>query len=290
MNHTPISHDTSPADTFQRLLLTGAAGTLGRQLVAPLQALCRTLRLSDLAAGLQRLPPQPGAEQEACDLADSAAVHQLLAGVDAVVHLGGVSVEGPFAPILQANILGVHNLYEAARRHGVRRIVFASSNHVTGCYRQDERLGPQDPPRPDGHYGVSKLFGEGVANLYWDRYGIETVSLRIGTATPEPLDRRALSSWISPRDLAELVRCALTAPHVGHTVAYGVSANPRSWWDTAAAWARLGFVPQDSAEPYADRVGHIELPAGPQRELQGGSFLGIGPFDETPTGPESAAA
>ena len=259
------------------VLLTGAAGALGRALAGPLRASCQRLILSDLAGPLARL-----ADPQAlpCDLADPVAVHALLAGVDAVVHLGGVSVEGPFEPILQANIRGVHNLYEAARRQGVKRIVFASSNHVSGCYRQDEQEGPQDPPRPDGNYGISKLFGEGVASLYWHRWGIETVSLRIGTATPAPIDRRSLASWLSPRDLLQLVRCSLSAPDVGHTVAYGVSANPRSWWRSEAAWARLGYVPQDSAEPWAEQVGHILLPEGPTRELQGGSFLGIGPFDE----------
>jgi uronate dehydrogenase len=277
MNKPETDLPTRPALSHQVVVLTGAAGALGRALAAPLRADCQRLILSDLAGPLARLNDPQAVP---CDLADAAAVHALLDGVDAVVHLGGVSVEGPFEPILQANIRGVHNLYEAARRQGVRRIVFASSNHVSGCYRQDERVGPLDPPRPDGNYGISKLFGEGVASLYWHRYGIETVSLRIGTATPAPIDRRSLASWLSPRDLVQLVRCSLSAPAVGHTVAYGVSANPRSWWNSAAAWALLGYVPQDSAEPWTEQVGHLLLPEGPTRELQGGSFLGIGPFDE----------
>jgi uronate dehydrogenase len=277
------NHDNFPGT----VLLTGAAGALGRALAAPLQAGCVRLIRSDLAAALDALGD---ASAQPCDLADPRAVHALLAGVQAVVHLGGVSVEGPFEPILQANIRGVHNLYEAARRQGVRRIVLASSNHVTGAYRQDETITPQDPPRPDGNYGVSKLFAEGLASLYWDRHGIETVCLRIGSATPEPIDRRSLASWLSPRDLARLVHCALTAPAVGCLLAYGVSANPRSWWDSRAAWAKLGYEPQDSAEPYADRVGHIVLPAGPQRDRQGGSFWGLGPFDEHGLGPPCASS
>lgn len=262
-----------------RLLLTGAAGTLGRALAAPLAAHCRELVRSDLPGPLQALG-DPAAQ--ACDLADASAVQRLLHGVDAVVHLGGVSVEGPFDPILQANIRGLHNLYEAARRLRTRRIVFASSNHVTGCYAQGERISPQDPPRPDGNYGLSKLFGEGIASLYWHRYGIESVCLRIGTATPTPPDRRGLSTWISLRDLAELMRCSLTAPGVGFLVAYGMSGNTRGWWDTAEAWAQLGFRPQDDAETHAATVQHLELPAGPQRLMQGGSFLGLGPYDPPP--------
>lgn len=261
---------------FRHLLLTGAAGTLGRALAEPLRALCGTLVRSDLPGPLATLG-DPSALP--CDLSDAAAVHRLLDGVDAVVHLGGVSVEGPWEPILQANIRGLHHLYEAARRHGTRRIVFASSNHVTGCYEQGRTTRPTDPPRPDGNYGLSKLFGEGIASLYWDRHGVESVCLRIGTATPAPPDRRGLSTWISLRDLAALVRCALVAPGVGYLVAYGMSANTRGWWDTAEAWSQLGFVPQDDAEAHAAEVQQRLLPEGPQRRLQGGSFLGRGPYD-----------
>jgi uronate dehydrogenase len=264
---------------FGHLLLTGAAGTLGRALTPPLLGMATRLTVSDLAAPLAAVALPAGAVPVACELSDAQAVQALLTGVDAVVHLGGVAVEGPVGPILQANVHGLHHLYEAARRQGVRRIVFASSNHVTGAYRQDERIGPDDPPRPDGHYGLSKLYGEGIASLYWHRHGIESVCLRIGTATPTPEDSRALASWLSPRDLVQLVQRALTAPEVGCLVAYGCSRNTRRWWDSDAAWARLGYVPQDDAEVYAPQVEHRLLPEGPQRELQGGSFLGIGPFD-----------
>ncbi len=267
---------------FDTLLLTGAAGTLGRALAPALQGLARRLRVSDLAQPLARAHQPAGAEVWPCDLADAPSVHQMLVGVGAVVHLGGVSVEGPFEPILQSNIRGLHNLYEAARRQGVKRIVFASSNHVTGCYPQAQTVTPLDPPRPDGNYGLSKMFGEGIASLYWDRHGIETVCLRIGTATPAPPDKRGLSTWISLPDLARLVTCALTAPGVGFLVAYGMSRNSRAFWNTDAAWARLGFVPQDNAEAYAPQVQHLLQPDGPMQLLQGGLFLGIGPFDDEP--------
>jgi uronate dehydrogenase len=265
---------------LRTLLITGAAGTLGRALAQPLQPLARRLRLSDRAEPLARITPPAGAELVPCELADAGAVDGLLAGVDAIVHLGGVSVEGPFEPILQANIRGLHNLYEAARRHGTKRIVFASSNHVTGCYEQGRPTHPQEPARPDGNYGLSKLFGEGIASLYWDRWGIETVCLRIGTATPAPPDRRGLSTWISLPDLARLVTAALTAPAVGFLVAYGASANTRLWWQTQEAWAKLGYQPQDNAETYAPQVAHLDQPEGPTRTLQGGAFLAMGPYDD----------
>jgi uronate dehydrogenase len=270
--------NTAPP-VFDTLLLTGAAGSLGRVLAPALRGLCRTLQLSDLPAALAALPLQPGDEARPADLADAAAMDALLHGVQAVVHLGGVSVEGPFAPILAANLAGTTHLYEAARRTGTRRIVFASSNHVTGGYPQGQVLTAADAPRPDGFYGASKLYGEGLAALYWQRYGIESVCLRIGSATPEPSDARALATWLSLRDLAQLVRCALTAPDVACTIAYGCSANTRRWWQDDATWARLGYAPQDNAEAWAAQLRDRLLPEGPQRNLQGGSFLGIGPFD-----------
>jgi uronate dehydrogenase len=276
---------TAPFDT---LLLTGAAGALGRALAPTLQGLAVRLRVSDLAQPLANAGLPAGTEAWPCDLADARAVHQMMAGVAAVVHLGGISVEGPFEPILQANIRGLHNLYEAARRQGVGRVVFASSNHVTGCYPQAQTVTPLDPPRPDGNYGLSKLFGEGIASLYWDRYGIETVCLRIGTATPAPPDRRGLATWLSLPDLARLVTCALTAPGVGFLVAYGISANTRRFYDSEAAWARLGFEPQDNAEAHAAQVEHLLQPDGPQRTLQGGSFVGRGPYDELAPGAPTA--
>lgn len=264
------------------LLLTGAAGRLGQVLTAPLAALCGTLVLSDLPQALPKLaqPLPANARVQGCDLADAGAVLALLQGVDAVLHLGGISVEGPWQPILQANVMGSHNLYEAARRQGVPRIVQASSNHVTGCYPRSQRISPQDPPRPDGNYGLSKMFGEGLASLYWQRHGIQSVCLRIGTATPTPPDLRGLCGWLSPRDMLQLVTRALLAPDVGCLVAYGCSDNTRSWWHAQEAWQRLGYQPQDNSEAHAPAVQHLVLPPGPQTELQGGAFVAWGPYDD----------
>jgi uronate dehydrogenase len=264
---------------FRTLLLTGAAGYLGRTLAPGLLPLTQRLRVSDLAVPLAAADLPAAAQRHPCDLADARAVHTLLAGVDAVVHLGGVAVEGPWDPILQANIRGLHHLYEAARRQGVKRVVFASSNHVTGCYEQAQTIRPTHPPRPDGNYGLSKLFGEGLASLYWDRFGIETVCLRIGTATPTPPDARALATWLSLPDLVRLVSASLTAPDVGCTIAWGMSANTRAFWRDDGTWARLGYQPQDDAEAHAPQVQHLLQPEGPQRDLQGGAFLARGPYD-----------
>jgi uronate dehydrogenase len=265
-----------PDRRFHRLLLTGAAGGLGRELRGRLTAHCEILRLSDIA---DLGDASAGEELRRVDLADAGAVLALLEGVDAVIHLGGVSTEQAWEAILPANIVGTYNLYEAARRHGVKRVVFASSNHVTGFYRQDEVIAAGAAPRPDGLYGLSKAFGEDLAQLYFDRHGIETVSLRIGSSFPAPLNRRMLATFLSYDDLERLVVASLTAPVVGHSVVYGVSANDRTWWDNTPA-RHLGYVPQDSSTPWAAEIERREAPADlsdPAVIYQGGAFVRQGP-------------
>jgi uronate dehydrogenase len=272
----PSSADARPV--FDRLLLTGAAGGLGRELRPRLRRLARVLRLSDVA---EVAPAGEGEELVAAALEDAGAVDRIVAGSEAIVHLGGISTEGPFAPILDANIVGVWHLYEAARRHGVKRVVFASSNHVTGFYRQDEVIAPSDPVRPDGHYSLSKAFGENVARFYFDRYGIESVCLRIGSSFPEPKDRRMLATWLSYDDLERLVVASLTAPVVGFSVVYGASDNTTTWWDNTSA-SHLGFRPQDSSERYrasAEARQPVLDSRDPATIFQGGAFVKQGPFE-----------
>ncbi|HEX4780065.1 MAG TPA: NAD(P)-dependent oxidoreductase [Usitatibacter sp.] len=267
-----------PQPRLGRLLLTGAAGGLGQVLRQRLKAFARTLRVSDREA----LAPAGVAEEVVqCDLADREAVLRLVEGVDAIAHFGGISVEAAFEPILQSNIVGVFNLYEAARKHGVKRVVFASSNHVAGFRRQDERIDADDPVRPDGLYGVSKAFGENLSRFYYDRYGIETSCLRIGSSFPKVRDRRMLATFLSYDDLVELVRCSLFAPKLGHTIVFGASDNSSSWWDNSKA-AHLGFRPRDSADTQRARVEAESPPLDPEdpaRIYQGGVFVRTGPFE-----------
>ena len=262
---------------FRRLLLTGAAGNLGRELRPRLKAYCETLRLShrkEIGAA------DAGEEIVVASLEDKAQVHALLQDVDAVVHMGGVSTEQTWEAILAGNIVGMVNLYEAARAHRTKRIVFASSNHVTGFYRQNDVITPQHPPRPDGFYGLSKAFGENLAQLYWDKHGIETVSLRIGSSFVEPKDRRMLATWMSFDDTERLIVAALTAPVVGHTVIYGMSDNATVFWDNTSA-RHIGYRPQDSSDKYRDaaeaRQPTIDL-TQPAALYQGGAFVTQGPF------------
>jgi uronate dehydrogenase len=273
--------DNRPDDgKFRRLLLTGAAGGIGQVIRPRVAAFAQRLRISDLARACPT-EAAPHEEIRPCDLADKQAVDALVAGCDAVIHLGGVSVERPFEEILEANIKGVYNLYEGARRHGVKRVVFASSNHVTGFYRQDEKIDAHALRRPDGYYGLSKSFGEDTAQFYFDRYGVETVSIRIGSAFPEPKDRRMMASWLSYDDLFELLRLSLFTPGVGHTVVYGMSDNAVTWWDNRHA-AGLGFAPRDSSEPFRAKVEAQPAPAAndPVSVLQGGAFTAAGPFEK----------
>jgi uronate dehydrogenase len=194
--------------------------------------------------------------------------------VDMVIHLAAIADEASFDDILAGNLTTTYSVFEAARRAGVRRVVFASSNHVTGFYPRGEPVGPDDPVRPDGFYGVSKAFGEALGRLYAEKYGLQVVCLRIGTFAERPATPRQLSTWLSPRDCIQLVRCCLDAREVGFTVVYGVSANTRSWWKDDAA-VSLGYRPQDNAEEFAGQI--EEPPSGaPSRladRLQGGSFV-----------------
>lgn len=269
-NSTPLS--------LGRVLLTGAAGGLGKVLRPRLRPRCTLLRLSDIAP---MDPPEDGEQVLQVPLEDRVAVNTLLEGIAAVVHLGGISTEQPFDAILQANFVGTYNLYEAARRHGVKRIVFASSNHVTGFYRQDEVIDATMPVRPDGYYGLSKAFGENLSRFYFDRYGIETVCLRIGSSFPEPKDRRMLASWLSYDDLERLVLASLTAPVVGHSIVYGMSDNTTTWWDNTPA-RHIGFQPQDSSEPWR-AAREAAQPVLDRRDpavvYQGGAFVRMGPFE-----------
>lgn len=254
------------------VLLTGAAGGLGTLMRGLLPQYGYALRLFDL----RPVEGEPGAVT--ADLTDTAALRKAVRGVDAIIHLAGISLEAPFEKILHSNIEGTHRLYEAAREEGVRRVVFASSNHAVGFTPVPSPGSPPipvgTPHRPDTYYGLSKSFGEDLAQLYWDLHGIETVSVRIGSCFPEPTTVRMLSIWLSPADGARLLHAALTAQDVGHTVVYGSSANTRLWWDLAPARA-LGYEPQDDSEPYASQLlaeqGELD-PQHPDQARLGGQF------------------
>ncbi|MCB1488346.1 MAG: NAD(P)-dependent oxidoreductase [Bauldia sp.] len=235
---------------FQKVLLTGAAGGLGRVLRPALRKELEFLRSTDINP---MDPPEANEETIVADLADPTSATRLVEGIEAIVHFGGISTEADFESIERVNIAGMYHLYEAARLAGVKRVVFASSNHAIGFYPQSQVIDTAVPQRPDTFYGLSKAFGENLASLYWDKHGIETVSIRIGSSFPEPTDRRMLLTWLSYGDLIQLVSRALTAPRVGNLVVYGVSDNAATFWDNRLAGI-LGYKAADSSEAYREKV------------------------------------
>jgi uronate dehydrogenase len=256
---------------IERVLITGAAGKIGRALRTGLRGHYPALRLLDVAP---QDGAEPGEEVVTLDLNDRPAAEAAMKDVDAVIHLAAVAHEAAFDDIVAGNITPTYSVFEAARKAGVRRVVFASSNHVTGFYPRSETIGPDDPVRPDTFYGVSKAFGEALGRLYADKHGLEVVCVRIGSFAERPTTPRQLSIWLSPRDCIQLVRCCLDAAAVGYKIVYGVSANTRSWWKDDAA-ATLGYHPQDNAEEFAAQI--EEPPFGGASRLadraQGGSFV-----------------
>jgi uronate dehydrogenase len=262
---------------FKRLLLTGAGGGLGAVLRERIKPWADVIRVSDIK---EIAPAGPGEEVVQCDLGDRKAVMALLEDVDAVLHFGGVSVEDEFETIMNANILGLHHLYEGVHKRGIRRVIYASSSHVVGYYPTTQVVDANAPLRPDGIYGVSKCFGEALSRYYYDRFGIETVCLRIGSSFAEPRNARMMVTFLAYDDLVELVRCALFTPRVGHTITFGVSDNPVRWWDNRAA-AHLGFQAKCSSRDFADRFPADGVwPPGDDitSTYQGGPFLTAGPI------------
>ena len=255
---------------MRRILLTGASGEIGsrlRLLLRPVYELVLT--------GL--VPPanlEPDEIFIQADLADAAAVEAAAQGVEGIVHLGGQSGEAPWEPILRANISGTYNVYEAARRQGVKRVVFASSNHVVGFYPRSRRIGTDVLPLPDTRYGVSKAFGEALGALYAHKFGLGVFCIRIGNVSDAPADERRLAIWLKPEDLVSLIRIGLEREGLVYEVVYGVSDNARGWWDNSRA-RELGYRPAGRSEDFAGQAlaAQASLPPDEAGNLfQGGSF------------------
>lgn len=266
---------------YERILISGALGRLGSRLRKGLKPLARKIRLSD-RTDIDDLEPHE--EAMACDLGDASAVLAAAEGVEAIVHFGGAPLESPWEEILASNIRGSYNVWEASRKQGVRRIVYASSVHAIGYHELEAHIDTNAPHRPDSLYGLSKCFVEDLGRLYWDKFGIESVHLRIFSSYPEPADRRMLWSWLSFADCVRLATAALTAPRVGHTVAFGLSNNRLKPVDDRLS-GHLGFHPEDSAEPFRDAVEAakpLQDPKAPATRYLGGWFVDLGhPDDES---------
>jgi uronate dehydrogenase len=266
-------YDMNDREQYPNILITGAAGYLGGVLRRALRGTEFRVRLSDKQA-----PPYPLEADEdfvPADLADFERVQAATQNIDAIVHLGGFSVEGPWDAILGANIVGTYNVFEAAKRAGVKRVVFASTHHVVGFYRRERRIGVDAAPRPDSRYAASKVFGEALGRLYADKHGLSVICQRIGVARPKPPHRRALSAWLSEEDFVALTLRCLRARDIHFEIVYGVSANRASFWDNRSA-QEIGYSPTSSAEDF-----EREILSEPDREndverlFQGGQYTGM---------------
>ena len=267
--------DAASLSSAKSIVLTGGSGNVGRVLRRALAGRIGAVRILDLAD-----PGELAAHESwaAADITDLSALTAAVEGADAIVHFAGYPNERAAEDMLRVNVLGTHNVYEAAVRAGIGRVVLASSNHVTGFYPRDAQVGVEDQMRPDGLYGLSKCWGELEASVYFEKTGIRTLAIRIGNAGERPVDPRGLAVWISPRDLAQLVLIGLEHPDIDCTTVYGVSGTDATWWDNSVA-AALGYRPQDRtidfAAPEAFQPKASPLPQVSDH-FQGAGFCALG--------------
>ncbi|TCS67131.1 NAD-dependent epimerase/dehydratase family protein [Primorskyibacter sedentarius] len=267
---------------MKKLVLTGAAGRLGSYLREPLSKMCEELVSTDLAEDIGKL--YPGERYVAANLESLDAMVDLLAGADMVVHFGAIGDEAPFETLLGPNFIGAYNVWEAAYRNGVRRVVYASSIHAVGMHPKTDFIGTDAPHRPDTFYGLAKCFAEDLASMYWDKRQVEAVCLRI-LSCAQVTNPRAVGSWLSYDDLIQLVQRAIDTPVTGFSVIYGVSNNDRAPVDNAKA-AFLGYRPKDNAEQFAEAV---FAEAGPLDHQDPGNMCHGGPFASVELGNSGVA-
>jgi uronate dehydrogenase len=285
MSAQPSAPRPAAGAGLTRLLVTGAAGNMGRLLRPLLRRDDRTLRLADLTE-LDDLAA--GEDSLVTDVTDPDAVRKACQDVDAILHLGGISTEAGYDDVVAVNVTGTRNVLQAAVEAGVSRVVLASSNHAVGFYRRsvDVPAGtgelPDDlPPRPDTYYGWSKAAVEALGAMYHDRFGLDVIAIRIGTCFAEPIGSRGLATWLSPADGARLVEACLAAPAPGFRVIWGVSDNTRRWWSLSGARS-LGYESRDDAERFAPaRIAEFGEPdpADPVHDLVGGQYC-LAPLGE----------
>ena len=259
---------------LNKIVLTGAAGRLGSYLREPLTALCDELVSTDIKEAPAKL--YAGETYMQADLADFDAMNAVIEGAEMVVHMGAFVDEGPFEQLLGPNFVGSYNIWEAASRHGVRRVVYGSSIHAVGMYPKNEFIDTEVAHRPDTFYGLAKCFTEDLGRMYWEKRGLESVHMRI-LSCAQVNNARALGSWLSYDDLIQLVTRCIETPVTGFAIIYGVSNNDRAPVDNSKA-SFIGYRPKDNAEQFAEEVLANEPPMDPHdpnHMCHGGPFAGV---------------
>lgn len=265
---------------FNRILITGAAGSLGTHLRQGLTHLADNIRLVD-----REDMGEAAAHEEVIqiDLSDKKAALAVTKDCDLILHFAGVPREQTFDEIMTDTIPAAYHIYEGARLHGCKRVIYASSIHAVGFQPVESVPDTEGRHRPDTFYGMTKCFVEDLASLYWDKFEVESVCLRICSCFPEPADRRMLWSWMSFDDCVRLVEASMTAPRVGFSVIYGMSDNGRLAVSNAHA-THIGYRPKDSADGYIEKVlANTERsdPNFTDNRIVGGWFASVGhPDDE----------
>ena len=264
---------------YKNILLTGAAGALGEQLRETLSQKCNLLRISDRMNLEKKFENE---EIEIADLSSPEAMLKLTKDIDCVIHMGGQSIEGSWNNVLNSNIIGMYNLYEGCRKNNVKRVIWASSVHTVGFYPRSEVLDNKVTPRPDSNYGLSKVFGESLAQYYYDKYKLETVSVRIYSCLDEPKDHRILSTWLSYNDLRSLIVACISSSNVQHSIIFGVSNNDSVLIDNKYA-KHIGYKPMDNGEDFRKKIekdhGFVDS-KDPLVTTHGGYFASAGHFDD----------
>ncbi|KIN76049.1 NAD-dependent epimerase/dehydratase family protein [Sulfitobacter mediterraneus] len=268
---------------MKKLVLTGAAGRLGSYLREPLTRMCDELVSTDIVDDIGTL--YPGETYMKGDLASLDDMLKVLEGADMVVHMGAYADEGPFEKLLGPNFIGAYNIWEAAYRQGLRRVVYGSSIHAVGMHPKTDFIGVDAPHRPDTFYGLAKCFAEDLGSMYWDKRGLESVHMRI-LSCAQVNNARALGSWLSYDDLIQLVQRSIDTPVTGFSVVYGVSNNDRVPVDNAKA-SFLGYRPKDNAEQFAEQV-LADTP--PMDNQDPGNMCHGGPFASVELGNSGVAS
>lgn len=259
---------------MKKLVLTGAVGRLGSYLREPLSKMCEEFVSTDILDAPSTLAANETYVK--ADLTDLDAMVDLLEGADMVVHFGAIGDEAPFETLLGPNFIGAYNIWEAAYRNKLRRVVYASSIHAVGMHKKTDFIGIDAPHKPDTFYGLAKCFAEDLASMYWDKRGLESVCMRI-LSCAQVSNPRAVGTWLSYDDLVHLVQRSIDTPITGFSVVYGVSDNDRAPVDNSKAH-HLGYKPKDNAEQFAQAIyaeNEALDPQDPGNTHHGGPFASV---------------